>query len=64
MPWRVRGGRGDPYRVWLSEIMLQQTGVASITAYFNRFTEAWPDVGALAAAPREALLSAWAGLGY
>ena len=64
MPWRVRGGRGDPYRVWLSEIMLQQTTVAAVTAYFQRFTAAWPDVAALAAAPREALLSAWAGLGY
>jgi A/G-specific adenine glycosylase len=64
LPWRVRGGRGDAYRVWLSEIMLQQTTVAAVTAYFQRFTERWPDVAALAAAPRDELLSAWAGLGY
>lgn len=64
MPWRVRGGRGDPYRVWLSEIMLQQTTVAAVTAYFHRFTATWPDVAALAAAPRDEVLSAWAGLGY
>ena len=64
MPWRVRGGRGDPYRVWLSEVMLQQTLVAAVIPYFQRFTSAWPDVAALAAAPREEVLSAWAGLGY
>jgi A/G-specific adenine glycosylase len=64
LPWRVRGGRGDPYRVWLSEIMLQQTIVAAVIPYFQRFTTAWPDVAALAAAPRDEVLSAWAGLGY
>ncbi len=64
LPWRVRGGRTDPYRVWLSEIMLQQTSVAAAIPYFQRFTETWPDVAALAAAPRNAVLSAWAGLGY
>ena len=56
--------RPDPYRVWLSEIMLQQTTVAAVEAYFLKFTEAWPDVHALAAAPAEDVLAAWAGLGY
>lgn len=64
LPWRVRGALGDPYRVWLSEIMLQQTTVAAVSGYFRRFTEAWPDVAALAGAERDDLLSAWAGLGY
>jgi A/G-specific adenine glycosylase len=70
LPWRVgpdrrrAGERPDPYRVWLSEIMLQQTTVAAVTGYFLRFTERWPDVHALAAAPREDVLAAWAGLGY
>jgi A/G-specific adenine glycosylase len=64
LPWRVRRGRADPYRVWLSEIMLQQTTVGAVIPYFARFTEAWPTVAALARAPREAILSAWAGLGY
>jgi A/G-specific adenine glycosylase len=64
LPWRVRGGRADPYRVWLSEIMLQQTTVAAVAPYFARFLERWPDVAALAAAPRDEVLSAWAGLGY
>jgi A/G-specific adenine glycosylase len=64
LPWRVKRGRADPYRVWLSEIMLQQTTVAAVAPYFERFAERWPDVRALAAAPREAVLEAWAGLGY
>jgi len=64
LPWRVRGANADPYRVWLSEIMLQQTTVAAVIPYFARFLAAWPDVAALAAAPREDVLSAWAGLGY
>jgi A/G-specific adenine glycosylase len=64
LPWRARGGRGEPYRVWLSEIMLQQTTVAAVDAYFRKFLELWRDVAALAAAPREAVLEAWAGLGY
>jgi A/G-specific adenine glycosylase len=64
LPWRVRGGCGEPYRVWLSEIMLQQTTVAAVGAYFRKFLRLWPDVAALAAAPREAVLEAWAGLGY
>lgn len=61
MPWQ---GERDPYRVWLSEIMLQQTTVAAVAPYFARFLERWPDVAALAAAPRDEVLSAWAGLGY
>ncbi len=54
----------DPYRVWLSEIMLQQTTVAAVKPYFEAFTTRWPDVAALAAAPEEDVLAAWAGLGY
>ncbi len=67
LPWRVppgSGRRADPYRVWLSEIMLQQTTVAAVIPYFDRFTGRWPTVGALAAAPLEDVLAAWAGLGY
>jgi A/G-specific adenine glycosylase len=64
LPWRVRKGRADPYKVWLSEIMLQQTTVAAVVPYFAQFLEAWPNVETLAGAPREAVLSAWAGLGY
>lgn len=64
LPWRVRGGRAEPYRVWLSEVMLQQTTVAAVGPYFAKFLERWPDVGALAAAPRDDVLEAWAGLGY
>ncbi len=64
LPWRVRGGAADPYRVWLSEIMLQQTTVAAVAPYFMRFLERWPTVADLAAAPRDDVLSVWAGLGY
>lgn len=64
LPWRLREGRPDPYRVWLSEIMLQQTTVAAVAPYFTRFLERWPNVEALAAAPRDDVLGAWAGLGY
>jgi A/G-specific adenine glycosylase len=64
LPWRKRKGRADPYRVWLSEIMLQQTVAAAVVPYFDLFTTRWPNVSALAAAPREEVLSAWAGLGY
>ncbi|MDX2276221.1 MAG: A/G-specific adenine glycosylase [Hyphomonadaceae bacterium] len=64
LPWRNRSGRGAPYRVWLSEIMLQQTTVAAVGPYFLKFLSLWPTVEALAAAPREAVLEAWAGLGY
>ncbi len=70
LPWRVApaaraaGRRPDPYAVWLSEVMLQQTTVAAATGHFLRFTARWPDVHALAAAPRDEVLGAWAGLGY
>lgn len=64
LPWRARGEPGEPYRVWLSEIMLQQTTVAAVGPYFLKFLNLWPTVDALAAAPREAVLEAWAGLGY
>jgi A/G-specific adenine glycosylase len=65
LPWRVAPGeRADPYRVWLSEIMLQQTTVAAVTPYYSRFLARWGDVQELAAAPIEEVLKAWAGLGY
>ena len=70
LPWRVSpaargaGARADPYRVWLSEVMLQQTTVPHATAYFLKFLERWPSVGALAAAPDDVVMAAWAGLGY
>jgi A/G-specific adenine glycosylase len=65
LPWRAETGvRADPYRVWLSEIMLQQTTVAAVKPYFERFTRRWPTVAALAAAEDGELMSAWAGLGY
>jgi A/G-specific adenine glycosylase len=64
LPWRVRGGRGDPYWVWLSEVMLQQTTVTAVRPYFTRFLERWPNVSDLARAAREEVLGAWAGLGY
>lgn len=61
---RAAGLRPDPYRVWLSEIMLQQTTVAAVTRYFEAFTTRWPTVADLAAAPEADVLAAWAGLGY
>ena len=65
LPWRVESGaRPDPYRVWLSEIMLQQTTVAHARPYFEAFTRRWPTVTALAAAGDGEVMSAWAGLGY
>ena len=66
LPWRARPGEAapDPYRVWLSEIMLQQTTVAAVKPYFEAFTRRWPSVEALAAAPEEDIMAAWAGLGY
>lgn len=65
LPWRVaNGAEVDPYRVWLSEVMLQQTTTAAVAPYFSRFTERWPTVDALAAAPEEEVMAAWAGLGY
>lgn len=64
-PWRASGGdEADPYRVWLSEIMLQQTGTATVAPYFIRFTTRWPSVHALASAPIDEVLREWAGLGY
>ncbi|MPY70454.1 MAG: A/G-specific adenine glycosylase [Alphaproteobacteria bacterium] len=65
MPWRARPGEApDPYRVWLSEIMLQQTTVAAVGPYFEAFIARWPTVRDLAAANRDDVLTAWAGLGY
>ena len=65
LPWRATPGEvPDPYRVWLSEIMLQQTTVKAVGPYFVRFLARWPDVHALAAAPLDDVLRLWAGLGY
>src|SRR5678816_3961746 len=65
LPWRARKGeRADPYRVWLSEIMLQQTTVKAVAPYYTRFLSRWPTVDALAAASLDDVLRAWAGLGY
>ncbi len=70
LPWRIsppmaaRGIRPDPYRVWLSEVMLQQTTVQAVKAYFAIFTERWPGVADLARADNEDVMKAWAGLGY
>jgi A/G-specific adenine glycosylase len=70
MPWRVSpqdraaGLRPDPYPVWLSEVMLQQTTVAAVRGYFQRFTARWPTVTDLAQAPEAEVMAEWAGLGY
>jgi len=65
LPWRYGPGeKPDPYRVWLSEIMLQQTTVKAVIPYFERFTARWPNVRALAKADLDDVLAAWAGLGY
>ena len=70
LPWRVApadraaGLRPDPYRVWLSEVMLQQTTVAAVRGYYARFTALWPAVRDLAAAEDAAVMAEWAGLGY
>ncbi len=70
LPWRVpphdrmAGVTPDPYRIWLSEVMLQQTTVATVKDYFARFTARWPDVAALAAAEDADVMAEWAGLGY
>jgi A/G-specific adenine glycosylase len=70
LPWRVPPGTALPddpawpYRVWLSEVMLQQTTVAAVKPYFAKFTATWPTVEALAAAPDDDVMAAWAGLGY
>lgn len=65
-PWRSAPGMlaPDPYRVWLSEVMLQQTTTAAVIPYFQKFTRRWPDVNALAAARQDEVMAAWAGLGY
>lgn len=70
MPWRIpparrlNGALPDPYRVWLSEVMLQQTTVAAVKSYFVKFTTLWPTVTDLAAAKDADVMAAWAGLGY
>ncbi len=67
LPWRVpprSAARPDPYRIWLSEVMLQQTTVAAVIPYFLDFTRRWPRVEALAAAEDAEVMAAWAGLGY
>ncbi len=70
LPWRIpphqgqAGVRPDPYHIWLSEVMLQQTTVAAVERYFRLFTSRWPDVHALADAPEAEVMGAWAGLGY
>ncbi|MEJ6399169.1 A/G-specific adenine glycosylase [Yoonia sp. 208BN28-4] len=70
MPWRVspadrkEGVRPDPYFIWMSEVMLQQTTVAAVKDYFRKFTAIWPTVGDLAAADDADVMAAWAGLGY
>ena len=72
LAWQLRAGRHhlpwqgsrDPYRVWLSEIMLQQTQVSTVLAYYERFLARFPDVAALAAAPLDEVLGLWSGLGY
>ncbi len=65
LPWRtLPGGQPDPYHVWLSEVMLQQTTVAAVEPYFKAFTAQWPTVFDLAEAPLDDVLKAWAGLGY
>src|SRR5262249_34194712 len=66
LPWRAPPGTPppDPYRVWLSEVMLQQTTVATVTPRFERFLQRWPTVEALARAPESEVMQEWAGLGY
>ena len=65
LPWRAPAGqRSDPYRVWLSEIMLQQTTVKAVGPYFEKFLARWPDVSALGSAELDDVLRMWAGLGY
>jgi A/G-specific adenine glycosylase len=70
LPWRVTprereaGRRAEPYHVWLSEVMLQQTTVQAVKPYFRKFLDTWPTVSDLAAAPVDDVMAAWAGLGY
>ncbi|HEX7329689.1 MAG TPA: A/G-specific adenine glycosylase [Casimicrobiaceae bacterium] len=61
LPWQ---GTRDPYRIWLAEVMLQQTQVTTVLPYYSRFLEAFPDVATLARAPLDAVLARWSGLGY
>lgn len=70
LPWRItpkeqkQGIHPDPYRVWLSEIMLQQTTVEAVKPYFQKFLQLWPDLSSLAKASQDDIMKAWAGLGY
>ena len=65
LPWRsAPGERADPYHVWLSEVMLQQTTVKAVGPYYAKFLARWPTIAALAAAPLDDVLKAWAGIGY
>jgi A/G-specific adenine glycosylase len=64
LPWQQKGRRRDPYRVWLAEIMLQQTQVATVIPYYRRFLDRFPDLASLAAAPGEEVMALWSGLGY
>lgn len=70
LPWRITpreslsGRRADPYHIWLSEVMLQQTTVQAVKPYFRKFLDTWPTVGDLAAAESADVMAAWAGLGY
>lgn len=70
LPWRTtpsdrsQGKRADPYHVWLSEIMLQQTTVEAVKSYFSKFIQLWPDIHAMSRANEDDILRAWAGLGY
>jgi A/G-specific adenine glycosylase len=64
LPWRFPQGKADPYAVWISEVMLQQTQVATVIPYYHRFLARFPTLQALAAADEEQLLGAWSGLGY
>ena len=59
LPWRDRNGLGDPYKVWLSEVMLQQTTVATVQPYFTEFIRRWPSLVALAGAELDDVLHAW-----
>ena len=61
LPWRENS---DPYRVWVSEIMLQQTRVEAVIDYYQRFMESFPNIETLAAAPEEKVMKLWEGLGY
>ena len=65
LPWRAKPNQSaDPYHIWLSEIMLQQTTVTAVKAYYTKFLTKWPTIDGLASAPEEEIMAAWAGLGY